>query len=94
MNNEPEARNHHSSGVTNPEVGKLLGISYSGVSRIRSGGRYPSLAVMRKVAAAYGWPVGEQAALIPSDGSRNMEYANELERRILGARNDTTTPEQ
>ena len=90
MNNEPEARNHHSAGVTNPEVGKLLGISYSGVSRIRSGGRYPSLAVMRKVRDAYGWPINEQAALIPEDGSRNMDYANELERRILGAR-DTTT---
>lgn len=92
MNNEPEARNHHDSGVTNPEVARLLGITYSGASRIRSGGRYPSLAVMKKVASAYGWPVSEQAALIPDDGSRNMDYANELERRILGARN--TTPEQ
>lgn len=93
MNNEPEARNHHESGVTNPEVGKLLGISYSGASRIRSGGRYPSIAVMRKVQAAYGWPINEQAALIPEDGSRNMDYANELERRILGDRGNTT-PEQ
>lgn len=72
-------------GPTHPEVGKLIGLSYSGVSRIRAGGRYPSLAVQRKIREAYGWPLAEQQALIPDRG-RNMDYAHEFERRIRAGR--------
>jgi transcriptional regulator with XRE-family HTH domain len=78
---EDDTRNAREGGATNPEVGKRIGLSYSGVSRIRSGDRYPSLAVMRKIRDAYGWPVGDQQALIPDHG-RNMAYAHEFERRI------------
>lgn len=89
--NDEQARHSHGDGATNPEVGKQLGLSYSGVSRIRSGNRYPSLAVMRKIRDAYAWPIEEQMKLIPEEtGKRNMEYAHELERRILKAHNTGT----
>lgn len=79
--NDDETRHARDGGATNPEVGKQIGLSYSGVSRIRSGDRYPSLAVMRKIREAYGWPLADQQALIPDRG-RNMDYALEFERRI------------
>jgi len=79
--NDDETRNAREGGATNPEVGKRIGLSYSGVSRIRSGDRYPSLAVMRKIREAYGWSVSDQQALIPDHG-RNMDYALEFERRV------------
>lgn len=79
--NDDETRNAREGGATNPEVGKRIGLSYSGVSRIRSGDRYPSLAVMRKIREAYGWSLQDQQALIPDRG-RNMDYAEEFERRI------------
>lgn len=79
MNNEPS---RHSGGtVTNPEIARVLGLSESGVHRIRNGSRYPSLAVMRRIASAYGWPLDEQVHLIP-EGPPNMDYANEFERRV------------
>jgi len=82
--NDQEARGGGRS-VTNPEVAKRLGLSESGVHRIRNGTRYPSLAVMKRIAAEYDWPVSEQVNLIETDADapgRDMEYAHELERRI------------
>jgi transcriptional regulator with XRE-family HTH domain len=81
LSNDDDARHTRESGTTNPEVGKRIGLSYSGVSRIRSGDRYPSLAVMRKIREAYGWSVADQQSLIPDTG-RNLDYALEFERRI------------
>lgn len=81
MSKEDETRQAREGGVTNPEVGKRIGLSYSGVSRIRSGDRYPSLAVMRKIREAYGWSLADQQALIPDKG-RDMAYAEEFERRV------------
>lgn len=87
--NDEQARHSYGEGATNPEVGKQLGLSYSGVSRIRTGSRYPSIAVMRKIRDAYAWPIEDQLALIPEEtGKHDMRYATELERRILQARND------
>lgn len=84
---DDETRHARDGGATNPEVGKRIGLSYSGVSRIRSGDRYPSLAVMRKIREAYGWSLADQQALIPDKG-RNMDYASEFERRINAQNND------
>lgn len=47
--------------LTNREVATTLGLSESGVSRLRSGGRMPSLALMQKIEAAYGWTVQGQS---------------------------------
>jgi transcriptional regulator with XRE-family HTH domain len=82
--NDQESRGGGGGGVTNPEVAKRLGLSESGVHRIRNGTRYPSLNVMRRIAAEYDWPLEEQLSKIPADPTqgRTMEYAHELERRI------------
>lgn len=80
MNNtEPR---HSGGAVTNPEIARVLDLSESGVHRIRNGTRYPSLDVMRRIAAAYDWPLADQLELIPEAGERTMDYANEFERRI------------
>lgn len=47
--------------MTNREVATALGLSESGVSRLRSGDRLPSLGLMQKIEAAYGWKVQEQS---------------------------------
>lgn len=46
--------------VTNQRVAEDLGITHSAVSRIRSGDRLPSLQLVRKIEAVFGWPVSEQ----------------------------------
>ena len=46
--------------VTNQRVADDLGITHSMVSRIRSGDRLPSLQLVRKIEAAYGWSVADQ----------------------------------
>lgn len=45
---------------TNHEVGSRIGLSHSGVSRIRSGDRLPSVPVMAKIATEYGWSLDDQ----------------------------------
>jgi len=46
--------------VTNQQVADDIGITHSAVSRIRSGDRLPSIQLVRKIAATYGWPVEQQ----------------------------------
>lgn len=46
---------------TNGEVASALGLSKSGVSRLRSGDRLPSLALMQRIEKAYGWTVQAQS---------------------------------
>lgn len=45
---------------TNRAVADKLGLSESGVSRLRSGDRLPSLALMGKIQEAYGWSIQAQ----------------------------------
>lgn len=78
MDNETQDR------ITNAAVGKRLGMSYSGVSRIRAGERYPSLPNMRKIRDVYGWSIEEQMALQPDKG-KDMRYADALEKKIREA---------
>lgn len=48
------------AAVSNAQVGKAIGMSHSGVSRIRSGDRLPSVERMVKIAQVYAWPVDDQ----------------------------------
>jgi len=48
--------------LTNGAVAELLGISESGVSRLRSGGRKPSIPMMQKVEQAFDWSIQGQSA--------------------------------
>lgn len=45
---------------TNSEVGDKLGLTHSGVSRIRSGKRLPSIDRMNHIAEAYNWDIESQ----------------------------------
>ena len=47
--------------LSNAEVAHDLNLSPSGVSRLRSGERFPSLSVMQSIEKKYGWSVQEQA---------------------------------
>ena len=48
----------------NGEIALLVGMSPSGISRIRNGGRTPNWDTMRKVAKAFGWPLEAQAVAV------------------------------
>lgn len=50
------------SPVTNQRVGEDLGVSHSMISRIRSGDRLPSLALVRRICNAYGWSIEDQVS--------------------------------
>lgn len=50
--------------LMNRSVAAELNLSESGVSRLRSGSRFPSLAVMQGIETAYGWTVQEQSNAI------------------------------
>ncbi|QXJ40737.1 hypothetical protein [Curtobacterium phage Parvaparticeps] len=52
---------------TNSEVAARIGLTHSGVSRLRSGQRNPSIVVMRNIENQYGWEVGDQVNAIESD---------------------------
>lgn len=59
---------------TNRAVADKLGLSESGVSRLRSGDRLPSLALMQKIEAKYGWSVqGQSIARSHNDWRRSFE---------------------
>jgi transcriptional regulator with XRE-family HTH domain len=46
--------------MTNQEVGELIGLSHSAVSRIRRGERNPSFDVMMKIDQKFDWPLEQQ----------------------------------
>lgn len=77
----PESKPH---AQTNIAISARLGITHAMVSRIRSGDRYPSRAVMRRIETAYCWPIQDQMALLPDTG-RNLDYALEFEKRLSHA---------
>lgn len=64
---------------TNGEVGEKIGLSHSGVSRIRSGDRLPSFGVMAEIERVYGWSKIDQWAARDTG-----HYAAEFERAIRG----------
>lgn len=46
--------------MTNEEIGKLIGLSHSAVSRLRRGERLPSIAVMVTIQDVFGWAITDQ----------------------------------
>lgn len=65
------------AAATNTEIAVLLGLTHSGVSRIRAGLRHPSFPTMVKIAAEFEWPVNEQI-----DARVANRYAAEFEERM------------
>lgn len=62
--------------LNNRELGELIGLTHSSVSRIRHGFRRPSSTVMLTIQDKLGWPVDEQIR------TKGAKYAKELERRV------------
>lgn len=70
--------------LSNTELGGLLGISHASVSRIRSGHRNPSIAVMSKIATLTGWEVGNQIEA-RGTGTYPEEFEEAVSRLDLGS---------
>ncbi len=66
--------------MTNEEIGKLIGLSYSAVSRLRRGERLPSVGVMVAISDQLGWSVDEQVTTRVVGGAD--EYAKALNERL------------
>jgi len=64
---------------TNQDVALKIGMTHSGVSRIRSGARLPSIAAMRRIETAYGWLTGYQI-----ESREAGRYAQDFESALLG----------
>ena len=62
--------------MTNEEIGKLIGLSYSAVSRVRRGERLPSIDVMVAIESHFGWSVSDQVKVRMSHGG--VGYARAL----------------
>lgn len=60
--------------LLNRDVATRLGLSESGVSRLRSGSRFPSLAVMQDIEGAFNWTVQDQ-----SDALKKNTWTDEFE---------------
>lgn len=73
--------------MTNEEIGKLLGLTYSTVSRLRRGERLPSIEVMLAIDAHFGWGVADQAKTRTSLGAEG--YGARLQ-EFIKAKNDDT----
>jgi len=72
--------------VTNEEIGKKLGLTYSAVSRLRRGERLPSIGVMMAVETHFAWSVADQVKTRASHGAK--AYARVLEEHIQEVIND------
>ena len=56
--------------MTNEEIGKLIGLSHSAVSRLRRGERLPSVGVMVSIAKHFRWSVADQVKTRSTRGAR------------------------
>lgn len=61
---------------TNVQIGALIGMGYTGISRIRTGDRHPSIEAMRRIERALEWPCSDQI-----EWRERGKYAEEFERR-------------
>lgn len=68
------------SSVTNEEVGKLLGLSHSMVSRLRSGNRGASFDTMMSIERKLGWMVEAQVRSRAA-GRWGLDFEAELVRK-------------
>ena len=70
--------------ATNSQLARLLGMSTSGISRLRSGGRLPSVALMLRIEGKLGWSVAEQA-IARERGTYGVEFEAAVTRAIASA---------
>jgi transcriptional regulator with XRE-family HTH domain len=83
------------TGWSNHQLGMILGIDPSMISRLRNGLHYPNVAQMKKFEAVFGWPASEQIDLLPlmlSDPDMRWSLVfNDILREWIDA-NPRTTP--
>lgn len=70
---------------TNAEVGEKIGLTHSGVSRIRSGDRLPSLDTMAAIERAFGWSRAAQLQA-RDEGKYAQAFENVIRRESTTAR--------
>jgi ribosome-binding protein aMBF1 (putative translation factor) len=70
--------------LSNVEVGRRIGLHHTSVSRVRSADRVPSLEVMSKIAAEFGWSLDDQAA---AKAAGRPTYARQFE-LVIKAKHD------
>lgn len=63
---------------TNQDVAAKIGLTHSGVSRIRSGDRLPSIPTMARIETVYGWTVQDQVS-----ARGTGKYAEEFEGALI-----------
>lgn len=82
------------AAATNAEIAQLLGLTHSGVSRIRAGHRCPSFPTMARIAEEFDWPIEAQVvAAIRASAPGSPSYADLFEQRLVefyGARESDT----
>lgn len=66
------------SAATNAEVGLLIGLDHTSISRLRSGTRRPSLTVMSAMSDHFDWSLDDQALAL-----RNGCYHVEFEKILI-----------
>lgn len=59
---------------TNRDVAERLGLTHSGVSRLRTGDRLASVPTMSRIEAVYGWSIQDQV-----EARAAGKYAEQLE---------------
>lgn len=71
--------------MTNGEIGKLIGLSYSAVSRLRRGERLPSIGVMVAIQDVFGWSIADQVFVRSYAGAGGYAQAfnNELDAYVF-----------
>lgn len=67
------------AAISNVDIAKHLRLAHSYVSRIRSGDRVPSIAIMMKIEMWLEWAIGDQAVV-----RENGTYAAEFEKKLIG----------
>jgi transcriptional regulator with XRE-family HTH domain len=73
--------------ISNFDLGRLLGVTHSQVSRMRKGARHPSIETMDKLEQLLGWDFAEQAQLVRrdrgEDGTPQGAYAEAFEAVLM-----------
>lgn len=66
---------------TNEAIAQAIGLTHSGVSRIRSGQRLPLLGTMSRIAKSFDWPVEKQVRA-KIDGKYVEEFEKHAEQAL------------
>lgn len=68
--------------LSNRELGELVGLNHTTISRIRASTRWPSVPAMQRIEKVLSWPVAEQISCRANTSREVTKYAKELERRV------------